>query len=262
MNFPDIDPVIFSIGPIVLRWYALAYMLGLIFAWNYMKVLIKPTPYQIKPLDIDDFIFWATIGVIVGGRLGYVLFYKPDYYLSNPSEILAVWQGGMSFHGGFIGVITAAYLFSRKRQLSVLHLADVIACASPIGLFFGRIANFINAELIGRPTDVSWGVIFPTGGPVPRHPSQLYEAVLEGLLLFVVLFILSRSPLIRERSGFLTGAFFAGYGVARIAAEFFRQPDVHLGFLSFGTTMGQWLSLPMVAIGLFLIYRSTPTPVK
>ena len=262
MNFPDIDPVIFSIGPLVLRWYALAYMLGLIFAWNYMKVLIKHAPYQIKPLDIDDFIFWATIGVIVGGRLGYVLFYKPDYYLSNPSEILAVWKGGMSFHGGFIGVITAAYLFSVKRKLSVLHLADVIACASPIGLFFGRIANFINAELFGRPTDVAWGVIFPNGGPVPRHPSQFYEAALEGLLLFGLLFLLSHRQHIRERSGFLTGAFFAGYGVARITAELYREPDVHLGFLSFGTTMGQWLSLPMVAIGLFLVFRSTPKPVK
>lgn len=258
MPFPDIDPIIFSIGPFALRWYALAYIAGLMLGWKYMCVLIKQSPYKITVEDIDDFIFWATIGIIVGGRLGYVLFYQPGLYLQNPGEILAVWKGGMSFHGGFMGVVVAGILFARKHNIKPLQFADVVACASPIGLFFGRIANFINGELFGRTTDVSWGVVFPRGGPLARHPSQFYEAALEGLVLFLILFVLSRSEAVRNRSGCLTGVFLAGYGTARIIAEFFRQPDVQIGFLSFGTTMGQWLSLPMVLIGLAFIVRSKP----
>lgn len=256
MPFPDIDPIIFSIGPLAIRWYSLAYIAGLILGWQYMGLLIRQGAFQLKQIDVDDFLFWATLGVIVGGRLGYVLFYKPAFYLSNPGSILSVWEGGMSFHGGFLGVVIFGYLFARRRKIEALKLADLVACASPIGLFFGRIANFINGELFGRPTDVSWGVIFPNGGPVPRHPSQLYESLLEGLALFIILYLFSRREEIRARSGFLTGIFLIGYGAARIIAELFRQPDLHLGFLSFGTTMGQWLSLPMIAAGIFFIIKS------
>jgi phosphatidylglycerol:prolipoprotein diacylglycerol transferase len=196
------------------------------------------------------------VGVILGGRLGYVLFYNTGYYLNNPLEALAVWHGGMSFHGGMLGVVAAIFLFSHKRGFSPLALGDLISCAVPIGLFFGRIANFVNAELWGRVTDVSWGVIFPgeRAGGLPRHPSQLYEAALEGLVLFIVLAVLAHRPAIRNRPGTLGGIFLAGYGLSRIFVEHFREPDPQLGYLLGGNvTMGQILSLPMVLIGLALI---------
>ena len=253
MPFPDIDPVIFSIGPFAIRWYALAYISGLILDWLYVRRIAATPPANVDKVRVDDFLVWATFGVILGGRLGYVLFYKPAYYLSNPAEILMVWQGGMSFHGGFLGVIVATILFCRRHQINTLAFGDTIACAAPIGLFFGRIANFINGELFGRVTDSSWGVVFPHGGPLPRHPSQLYEAVLEGAVLFVLMFLLSRSTDIRQTPGALCGVFLAGYGVARFIVEFFRQPDAHLGFLFAGATMGQLLSLPMIVIGLAVI---------
>ena len=206
----------------------------------------------------DDFLVWATLGVVLGGRIGYVLFYKPLYYLANPSEIFMVWQGGMSFHGGALGVILAVILFARRNRLNLFSIGDTVCTVVPIGLFFGRIANFINGELFGRPApeDLPWGVIFPGGGPIPRHPSQLYEAGLEGLLLLVVLHLLWRKPALRLRPGFLSGAFFAGYGIARIVSEFFRQPDAHLGFLWGGATMGQLLSLPLLMFGAILMIRA------
>jgi len=251
--FPDIDPIIFQIGPFALRWYALAYLAGLIAGWRYMRFLAKRPPEMVKAMDIDDFLTWAVLGVIVGGRLGYVLFYQSGYYLDNPLAILKVWQGGMSFHGGLLGVTVAGFWFVRHRGIAILPFADLLACVAPIGIFLGRIANFINGELFGRATDVPWAIIFPRGGPFPRHPSQLYEATLEGLVLFIALHILWRWGSVRLRPGLLTGVFLSGYAAARLTVELFRQPDAHLGFFAAGTTMGQWLSVPMLAVGLFLM---------
>ncbi|MBL4906655.1 MAG: prolipoprotein diacylglyceryl transferase [Sneathiella sp.] len=259
LSFPDIDPVIVQLGPFAIRWYALAYISGLVIGWRIMIRFAKMPGSFISPQQADDFLVWATLGIILGGRLGYTLFYKPLYYLSNPLEIFMVWQGGMSFHGGFLGVVFAAYFFARKRGIPTLALADMLAVVAPIGLFFGRIANFINGELYGRVTDVSWAVIFPTGGPLPRHPSQLYEAALEGLVLFLVVYGLRKSNL-SQKPGLLTGTFLVGYAAARGFVEMFRQPDAHLGFLIGGMTMGQLLSIPMIVIGLYLIFRTKTAP--
>jgi phosphatidylglycerol:prolipoprotein diacylglycerol transferase len=261
LPFPAIDPVLVSIGPFVIRWYALAYIAGLLIGWWLVsrKADAPPVPgmpWALNRARVDDFLLWATLGVILGGRIGYVVFYQPAYYFAHPLDILAVWQGGMSFHGGLAGVITAIVLFCRAKGIAIFALGDLIALAAPIGLFFGRIANFINGELFGRASDVPWAMVFPRGGPEPRHPSQLYEAALEGLVLFVLLALLARFAHARARPGLLTGAFFAGYGCARVIVEFFREPDVQIGYLAFGTTMGQWLSLPLIAIGLWLIVRA------
>ena len=263
--FPNIDPVIFAVGPIAIRWYSLAYIGGLLLGWWYMKRLVGQLPdtpgwpAAARSYDVDDFLVWATLGVILGGRMGYVLFYNPAYFLDNPLAIFTVWRGGMSFHGGFLGVVIAGLLFVRRRGIPALAFGDACAAVAPIGLFFGRLANFINGELYGRVTDVPWGVIFPRGGKAARHPSQLYEALLEGLALFIILFVLSRSETVRHRSGILTGVFLLGYGAARSFVELFRQPDAHIGFLSFGSTMGQMLSVPMIAVGLYLIGRAYRT---
>ncbi len=254
--FPSIDPILFQLGPLVIRWYALAYIAGLLLGWWYMRALARQAPVAAERHEVDDFLVWATLGVVLGGRLGYVLFYNPGFYLDNPSLIFAVWRGGMSFHGGLLGVMAAAALFVRWRGIRLLPFADLIACVAPIGLFLGRLANFINGELFGRISDVPWAMIFPRCGPYPRHPSQLYEAGLEGAVLFVVLFFLRRREAVRRRAGLLTGVFLTGYGVARTIAELFRQPDIHLGFLSGGTTMGQWLSAPMFALGVYLMVRA------
>jgi len=254
--FPYIDPIIFSFGPFAVRWYALAYIVGLVLGWRLLRRLAAKPPFEISEEPIDDFLVWATLGVILGGRIGYALFYNFPYYAANPEKILYVWQGGMSFHGGLLGVIIAGLWFCKRRDIEPLKLGDLLACTAPIGLFFGRIANFINGELFGRVTDVPWGVVFPRGGPDPRHPSQLYEAVLEGLVLFVVLNLLMRNPVIREKRGFLTGAFVAGYALSRMIIELFRQPDAHIGFLSLGSTMGQLLSVPMLAIGVWMMVRA------
>ena len=256
LPFPALDPVIFSIGPFVVRWYALAYIAGLLIGWRYMRALCRKSPVAAAPEDVDDFLLWATLGVVLGGRLGYVLFYRPGYFVANPIEIFAVWQGGMSFHGGLLGVTVAGIAFVRRRGIAPLPFADRLACAAPIGLFLGRLANFINAELWGRVADVPWAVVFPRGGPGPRHPSQLYQAALEGLLLFAILYLLQRRDSVRARPGLLAGVFIAGYGIARIVGEIFREPDAHIGFLAFGTTWGQWLSLPMVAVGAVLLARA------
>ena len=257
--FPAIDPVAVAIGPFVVRWYALAYIVGLLLGWRYCLVLADRPPRLVERRDIDDFLVWATLGVVLGGRIGYVLFYQPGYYLQHPIEALYLWHGGMSFHGGALGVTLAILLFTRARRLPVLAFSDVIAEAIPIGLFFGRIANFINGELFGRETDIPWAMVFPNGGPVPRHPSQLYEAVCEGLLLFLLL-LLAEHRGARRRPGIVTGLFLIGYAVARMSGELFRQPDAQLGFLVFGTTMGQLLSIPALIGGLILIWWARRQP--
>ena len=254
--YPSIDPVLFQLGPLVIRWYALAYIGGLLLGWWYMRALAAQSPVAAERDEVDDFLVWATLGVVFGGRLGYVLFYNPGFYLDNPSLIFAVWRGGMSFHGGLLGVAAAAALFAHRRGIRLLPFADLLACIAPIGLFLGRLANFINGELFGRVSEAPWAMVFPRGGPYPRHPSQLYEAGMEGAVLFVVLFFLRRREAVRRRAGLLSGVFLAGYGVARTIAELFRQPDIHLGFLTGGTTMGQWLSAPMLAAGVYLMVRA------
>lgn len=258
--FPQFDPVIVQIGPLSIRWYALAYIVGLVIGWRLVRRFVRLVPTVATTLQVDDFLTWATLGVVLGGRLGYILFYQPSVYLAHPAAILAVWEGGMSFHGGMLGVAIAIILFCRRNAIPLLGFADRIAIVAPIGLGLGRIANFINGELWGRPAPdwLPWAMIFPRAGLVPRHPSQIYQALLEGLVLFAVMFVLSRRERLRERFGLLTGVFLCGYGVARIIGEFFREPDAFLGFLAFGTTMGQLLSLPMILVGIWLIARAGP----
>jgi phosphatidylglycerol:prolipoprotein diacylglycerol transferase len=263
--FPDFDPIALQIGPIAIRWYALAYVAGLFGGLFYAKRLASNdalwgTRHRPTTPDLDDLLLWATLGVIAGGRLAYVVFYQPGYYLAKPIEALSIWSGGMSFHGGLAGAALAMYLFARKRNLPFLAVADVVATVAPLGLLLGRIANFVNGELWGRVTTMPWGVIFPNGGPLPRHPSQLYEAATEGLLLLIVLWIaVSRGAY--RRPGLVTGLFGAGYAIGRIFCEFFREPDPQLGFLVGGfATMGMLLSLPMLALGLWLIARARAAP--
>lgn len=258
--FPGIDPVAIAIGPFSIRWYALAYIAGLLLGWRYTLVLADRPPRLVRRQDIDDFLVWATLGVVLGGRLGYVLFYNPGYYLGHPIESLYLWHGGMSFHGGALGVMAAIALFTRGRGIPMLAFADIICEAVPIGLFFGRIANFINGELFGRVTEVPWAMVFPSGGPLPRHPSQLYESLCEGLLLFLLLFAAERSGA-RRHPGTISGLFLAGYAVARMSGELFRQPDIQLGYLIFGTTMGQLLSIPLLVAGIAMIVWARRQPV-
>jgi phosphatidylglycerol:prolipoprotein diacylglycerol transferase len=258
LPFPMIDPVLVQIGPFAIRWYALAYIVGIVLGWLVARRTVALAPAVATREQLDDAVTWITLGIILGGRLGYVLFYRPGHYLFHPLEILAVWQGGMSFHGGMLGVVIALWLFCRRQGLDPLAFGDRVAPVVPIGLLFGRLANFVNGELWGRVTDVPWGVVFPNGGPLPRHPSQLYQAFLEGAVLLAVLLWLVHRPAIRARRGFVVGAFLAGYGMARLTGEFFRQPDAHLGFLFAGATMGQLLSLPMLAIGVWLMARAKP----
>lgn len=255
--FPTIDPIMVSIGPVEIHWYAMAYLLGFVLGIWRCKILAARFMTGATAQDYDDFLAWAVIGTILGGRLGYVVFYNGAYYLQHPMEAMQIWQGGMSFHGGMLGVIAATYFFCRLRKLSFLSFTDVLSCVAPIGLFLGRIANFINGELFGRNTDVSWGIIFPYGGDLPRHPSQIYEAILEGLLLFIILFALSRYKSLGRRTGFFSGVFLTLYSLFRFGVEFFREPDPQLGFLFADTTMGQLLSVPMFIVGIYLLYRST-----
>ena len=251
--FPAIDPVAVEIGPVAIRWYALAYVVGLVLGWQYIRLLARRDIVPLSARQVDDMLVWCTISIVIGGRLGYVLFYQPGYYFSHPSEIPVIWEGGMAFHGGLLGMLAGLFLFARRAQVPFLKVTDAVAVAAPIGLFFGRVANFINGELYGRASDVSWAMVFPGGGDAPRHPSQLYEAVLEGLLLFAVLAILIFVFKAWRRPGLLTGVFLTGYGLARIVVELFREPDSFLGFLFSGITMGQVLSLPMLALGLALV---------
>ena len=246
---PDIDPVAFSIGPLAVRWYGLMYLLGFGFAWWLGLRRIAAGRAPIDRRQFDDLIFYAVLGVILGGRLGYVLFYKPGYYASHPLEIPAVWQGGMSFHGGLLGVISAMWLAARKHKVDFLPLMDFIAPLCPLGIAAGRMGNFINGELWGRPTDLPWGMLFRGAGDLPRHPSQLYEFALEGLTLFALLWWFSSKP--RQR-GEASALFLIGYGCLRFVAEFAREPDSFLGLLALGMTMGQWLCVPMIAGGIAL----------
>jgi len=272
LAFPDIDPVIVHLGPVAIRWYGLGYVVGILFSWWYSRRIVS-TPRlwaggapAMKPTDIDDFLLWAALGVVLGGRIGYVLFYDLDRYLSDPAAIFAVWSGGMSFHGGMLGVIAAMVLFARSRGILVWSLFDTIAAGVPVGLGVVRVANFINSELWGRVTDAPWGVVFPNGGPFPRHPSQLYEAGLEGVVLFAVLWLLVWKAGMLKRPGFVGGAFIAGYGLSRIVVEFFRMPDAQLGYLAGGwLTMGMVLSLPMVLAGVWAMTtarKAAPQPAQ
>ncbi len=262
--FPTIDPVIVDFGPLIglplaIRWYSVMWLGGCVLAWLYVRWFIARPPHAMSDRDASDFLFWAILATMIGGRLGYVGFYMPQLMLDNPLSLFAIWQGGMSFHGGLIGVIVAIILFARKRNLDLLAMSDAIACAAPIGLFLVRIANFINGELYGRVTDAPWGMVFPGGDDLPRHPSQLYEAALEGLVLFLILFVVSRSERIRMKSGMLTGIFFIGYAAARGLVELVREPDAHLGLLLGGATMGQLLSIPVLLLGLYLVIRAQRT---
>lgn len=246
MPFPQIDPVIFSIGPLAVRWYGLMYLLGFVGGYFIMNHVSRLRGYPITKEQISDLLFFGVIGVVAGGRVGYTLFYNAGYYLSHPLEIFYVWEGGMSFHGGLLGVLVALLLYSKKYKFSLLMIADLVVAAVPIGLGFGRFGNFINAELWGRVTDLPWGVVFPGAGSQPRHPSQLYEAALEGVVLLIIVYLLHR---LKVRPGVVGFSFLLLYGVFRFSVEFVRQPDAHLGFLWGGATMGQLLSLPMIVVG-------------
>ncbi len=256
-TFPDIDPTAINLGPLEIKWYALSYLAGIIFAMLLMnrEARKSQTPFEVD--DITRLTNNCVLGIIIGGRLGFILFYNAEYYLSAPQEIFKVWKGGMSFHGGFIGVITATILTVRKTKIPFFAIGDLLVCAAPLGLFFGRIANFINGELFGRITEHPIGIVFPYGGPLPRHPSQLYEAFLEGLLIFIILNVL-RFLKPNLPAGFLTGLFFILYGIGRILAEFTREPDAHIGFIStigkIQITTGQALSVPILLSGVILIY--------
>jgi phosphatidylglycerol:prolipoprotein diacylglycerol transferase len=258
--YPEIDPVLIQLGPFGIRWYALAYIAGLVIGWQVMRRVCEQSPRVLTPTKIDDFLLWAALGVIIGGRMGFVLFYKPAFFLAAPWSIFTVWEGGMSFHGGLLGVIAAILLFALRNKTDPFMLSDLVAIVAPLGLFFGRLANFINGELWGRVTDVPWAMVFPRGGPLPRHPSQLYQAFFEGVLLTLVVVAVWRWTDGRKRPGLLTGTFCAGYGLARIVGEVFREPDAHLGFLSGPLTMGMLLSLPMVLFGGWLIWRAYRRP--
>lgn len=257
---PQFDPVALSVGPLAVRWYGLMYLLAFLQFWFLGRRRAEASTGQAKPWsveELDDLLFWGAIGVVLGGRLGQVLFYEPGYYFSHPLEIMAVWKGGMSFHGGFLGVLAAFTLFAHKTGRSWFQVADFVAPLVPLGLFFGRIGNFINGELWGRPVDPSlpWAMIFPQVDALPRHPSQLYEAGLEGLTLFAVLWLYSAAP---RAAGRVSGLFLTGYGLARFVGEFFRTPDDGIFGLSTTVSMGQWLSLPMILAGLWLLLRPAP----
>ncbi|MEP3439652.1 MAG: prolipoprotein diacylglyceryl transferase [Hoeflea sp.] len=260
MAFPDIDPVIFSIGPLHIRWYGLAYVTGILLGWRYARRLVETGRLwpqgnsRISALDIDDFLMWATIGIVAGGRIGYILFYDLSAVAANPVRALEIWNGGMSFHGGLLGTLVAMIVFARSRKIPLFRLFDVVCAVVPVGLFFGRLANFINSELWGKLSDAPWAVVFPTGGPFPRHPTQLYEAGLEGLLLLTVLAWLIYRHHALKLPGLVAGCFVSGYALARILVEFYREPDVQIGYLAGGwLTMGMVLSLPMLAVGIWVI---------
>jgi phosphatidylglycerol:prolipoprotein diacylglycerol transferase len=264
LQFPAFDPVLVTIGPFAIRWYALAYIAGILLGWLYARALIRAErlwggPAPLTAIDFDDFVLWVTLGIILGGRTGYVLFYNPAHFAAHPIEIVQLWKGGMSFHGGFTGCVLAVVLFARRRGISILSLGDITCAVGTIGLLLGRVANFINGELWGRPTDVPWAMVFPGGGPLARHPSQLYEAALEGLVLLVVLWLSMRAGALK-RPGLVIGLFAVGYAIARTICELFREPDPQLGFLWGGLTMGMLLSLPLMLAGLGFIATAMVRP--
>ena len=249
---PQFDPVIVAVGPLAVRWYGMMYLVAFVGGWWLGRHRARRDAWRGWRVEtVDDVLFYMVLGIIAGGRLGYVLFYKPGYYLAHPIEIFAVWQGGMSFHGGFLGVLVAMVLFARRTGKPWLGVMDFVAPLVPSGLAAGRLGNFINAELWGRPTDLPWAMVFPFVDRVPRHPSQLYQFALEGVALFAIVWWFSAKP---RPAGTVSGVFLAGYGLFRFIAEFARQPDDFLGFLALGLTMGQWLSLPMIVAGAWL-YR-------
>jgi phosphatidylglycerol:prolipoprotein diacylglycerol transferase len=254
-NSLGLSPVAFHIGPLPIRWYSIAYLAGILVGWWYLLKLIARPGAPMAKRHADDMVFYATLGIILGGRLGYVLFYRPGFYFHEPLEILKLWDGGMSFHGGVIGTSLGILYLARKNGLNWLRIHDYVACCVPFGLFFGRLANFVNGELWGRPTGAAWGVIFPSGGPFPRHPSQLYEAGLEGILLFAVLWFFFWRTDARYQPGKLVGIFLLGYGLSRFLVEFYREADEQLVKFAQETHlhMGQWLSLPMILGGVYLI---------
>ena len=258
--FPQIDPVLFQWGFFAVRWYSLAYIFGILGAWWLARRMSVYSHSTFTPLKMDDFLMWATIGIVAGGRLGYVLFYNFHYFCEYPLKIFAVWEGGMSFHGGLLGVIVATILFAKKRQINILTMGDILACVAPIGLFLGRLANFVNGELFGRVSHaVPWVMYFPQGGPEPRHPSQLYEAACEGVVLFIVLNTLWWFfPKYRQRNGFFSGIFLLLYGLMRLGLEFFREPDFQLGFIFEYITMGQILCVPMIVFGIMFLNYAAP----
>jgi phosphatidylglycerol---prolipoprotein diacylglyceryl transferase len=266
VTFPNIDPVLIQIGPFAIRWYALAYVATILLGWRYTVGAIRnaklwsyrPPPATVE--QIDDLILWLTLGVIVGGRLGHVLFYTPTLIWTDPIEILKIWHGGMSFHGGALGVLVAGLIFARTNRLDALRLGDLIVAAEPIGGFLVRIANFINGELWGRPTTAPWGMVFPGAGPLPRHPSQLYEAALEGVALFLALRWATHGRKWLNRRGVVMGLFLTGYGLVRISLENVREPDSYMPHFPLGLTMGMMLSIPMVLVGLWLIWRGLREP--
>jgi phosphatidylglycerol:prolipoprotein diacylglycerol transferase len=266
LPFPDFDPVLVQIGPFAIRWYALAYVAGILLGWRYVAGLMKkpalwgPRGAPATTAQVDDLVLWITLGVILGGRLGHVFFYTPSIIVEDPLEIVQVWHGGMSFHGGALGVLVAVFAFCWKNRLDVLRVGDAITACAPIGLFFGRIANFINGELWGRPTDAPWAIIFPQAGIEPRHPSQLYEAALEGLALFLILRWATHGAGFLKRRGVVAGLFLLGYALFRTFVENFREPDRYLQHFPLGLTMGMMLSAPMVIGGLFLIWRGMREP--
>jgi phosphatidylglycerol:prolipoprotein diacylglycerol transferase len=247
LTYPEIDPVIVHVGPLSVRWYGMMYLLGFVGGWFVIRSLARRRSLPLGVDELSDLLFYVVLGVVLGGRLGYVLFYNAAYYLHHPLEIVAVWTGGMSFHGGLLGVVVATVLYCRHKKIAILPVGDILVTAATIGLGLGRLGNFINGELWGRVTDVPWGMVFPGAGAEPRHPSQLYEAFLEGPVLLAILWLLHRR---RAAAGVPFFAFFLLYGLFRFLVECFRQPDAHLGFLWGGATMGQLLSLPMIGIGL------------
>ncbi len=260
LPFPAINPVLVQWGPLAIRWYALAYIAGLVLGWWLIRRVVANDRYwhgakRPTPESIDDLLVYCAFGVIIGGRLGDVLFYDPEYFLAHPLDIFKVWQGGMAFHGGLLGAFIGMVLFARRYRAPTLTVMDLCSLAAPIGLFFGRIANFIRPELWGRPTDVPWAVVFPGTDGLPRHPSQIYEALLEGTLAFGILFVLARMGALK-RPGLIAGLFGVLYGAARIFSEFFREPDPRLEDLGRGLTMGMVLSAPLIAIGLGLLAAS------
>lgn len=260
-TFPNFDPIALQLGPIAIRWYALAYIAGLLGGWQILRHLAKKTTSPISQIQLDQLLNWVLIGVILGGRAGYVLFYKPTLYLQDPLAALRIWEGGMAFHGGFLGVVIAVILFARRHHIPLWALGDHVALVAPLGLFFGRLANFINGELFGRITTHPIGMVFPAGGPQPRHPSQLYEAGLEGLILGLILWAAWLARLPEKIPGLLVGLFLAGYGIARFLAEFTREPDSHIGLYAFpglSLSHGQLLSIPMIAAGLLVLYWLMP----
>ena len=257
-DFPQISPIMFSLGPLDIRWYSMAYLFGIIIGWILLNHNVKKYDLKLSKENVEDLVFYITLGIVIGGRLGYVIFYGGAAFWMNPLQVFEVWKGGMSFHGGVLGVIVATYLFARKINYKFLALTDLIVLYAPIGLFLGRLANFVNDELWGRVTDVAWAVRFPNGGYLPRHPSQLYEAFFEGIVMFCLLNFLWRYEKVRKMQGCVSALFVLLYGIFRISMEQFREPDIQMGYFFTYFTMGQILSLPLIILGasvLFYIFK-------